>query len=201
MTEVERKRRQRAGQARTHAQYVAEQVAKLKARIAALENSSEEDGRCRFVEDDGGRSQSGIARGPARGLGDCVARSIAIVTGKPYRDVHDALTAATVRYVANAKDGWGKLKRRDVRFFHADHGVARDVSVPYMQALGWKYTSTKELPRGQGVHLRADELPRGRLIVELRRHWTAVIDGVIHDTTDFCDDGRRRILGYWSPPE
>jgi hypothetical protein len=200
MTEVERKRRQRAGLARTHAQYVAERIARLKAQLAELEGRSE-DGRCRFVEDDGGRSESGIARGSAKdATWDCVVRSIAIATGKPYRNVHDGLTGATVRFVANAKDGWGKQKRRSVRDFHADHGVHRDVSGPYLQALGWKYTSTKELPRGRGMHLRADELPRGRLIVDVRRHWVAVIDGVLHDTIDCSDDGRRRILGYWSPP-
>ena len=49
-----------------------------------------------------------------------------------------------------------------------------------------------------GVHLRADELPRGRLIVQLRRHPTAVIDGTIRDTVDCSDEGRCRIQGYWT---
>jgi len=32
---------------------------------------------------------------------------------------------------------------------------------------------------GCRVHLRADDLPPGRLIVKISRHYTAVIDGVI----------------------
>jgi hypothetical protein len=48
------------------------------------------------------------------------------------------------------------------------------------------------------MHLLASELPHGRLIADLPRHACAVIDGVIHDTRDYSDGGRRRILGYWS---
>jgi hypothetical protein len=65
------------------------------------------------LKDDGGRSRSGIARGGAKDeVGDCVARAIAIATERPYREVHDALTAATVRHVPTAKEGWGKVARR-----------------------------------------------------------------------------------------
>jgi hypothetical protein len=162
------------------------------------------DGRCGFVKDDGGRSRSGIAYGGKDDrVGDCVARAIAIATQRPYREVHDALTLATVRYVASAeseKSDWGRWARRKggVRAFHADHGVVNVVSGPYLKSLGWKYTSTKELPRGKGVHLRADELPPGRLIVDIHRHLCAVINGVIHDTFDCSNEGRCRIRGYWS---
>jgi hypothetical protein len=71
------------------------------ALIVALLNKHLKPGndRCRFVKDDGGRSRSGIARGrKGDGTGDCVARAIAIATEKPYREVHDALTVATVRH-------------------------------------------------------------------------------------------------------
>ncbi len=55
---------------------------------------------------------------------------------------------------------------------------------------------------GQGctVHLRADELPGGRLIVRVSRHMCAVIDGVIHDTHDPSRAGTRCVYGYWSHP-
>ena len=84
--------------------------------------------------------------------------------------------------------------------FSADHAIAREAYGPYLERLGWKYTSTKELPRGKGIHLCADELPGGRLIVSLPRHLTAVIDGVIHDTIDCSEEGRRRIRGFWAEP-
>jgi hypothetical protein len=160
------------------------------------------DGRCRFVRDDGGRSRSGVARGGRGGTGDCAVRAIAIATGKPYREVHDALTLAAVHHAAAGRDAWARWVRRrgGVRAVHADHGVAKEVSGPYLEALGWRYTSTKDLPRGRGVHLRADELPRGRLIVRLRNHLVAVIDHVIRDTGDCSDDGRCRIQGYWTEP-
>jgi len=158
------------------------------------------DGRCRWVKDDGGRRGSGIPRGCKDEVGDCVARAIAIATQKPYREVHDALTVAKVRDVAAGKSDWTRRARRKggVYAFHADHGVGDEVYGPYLKDLGWRFTSTKELPRGRGVHLRADELPKGRLMVLLPGHLTAVIDGVIHDTLDCSDEGRRRIRGYWT---
>src|SRR5262249_29769486 len=139
---------------------------------------------------------SGIARAAAGdGASDCVARAIAIAAQKPYCEVHDALTVATVRHVAAADNAWARWARRKggVHAFHADQGVSDEVYGPYLERLGWKFTSTKELPRGRGVHLRADELPRGRLLVLLPGHLTAVVDGVIHDTRDCSDEGRCRI--------
>jgi len=58
---------------------------------------------------------------------DCVPRVIAIATQRPYREVHDALTAAAVPHAATADTDWGKWARRrgSFRAFHADHGVHR----------------------------------------------------------------------------
>jgi hypothetical protein len=50
---------------------------------------------------------------------------------------------------------------------------------------------------GCKVHLRADELPSGRLIVRVSHHFAAVIDGVIHDTHDCSRGGTRCVYGYW----
>jgi hypothetical protein len=158
-------------------------------------------GRCKFVKDDGGRRGSGIPRGhKGDETNDCVARAIAIATEKPYREVHDAMTAAKVRYVAAGKSAWTKRARHrgGVRAFHADHGVYDEAYGPYLEGLGWRFTSTKDLPRGKGVHLRADELPPGRLIVRLPGHLVAVIDGEIHDVSDPSSEGRARIRGYWT---
>jgi hypothetical protein len=58
------------------------------------------------------RCRSDISRGGDDEAGDCAVRAIAIATQKPNREVHDALTVATVHHVANAKDGWAKLARR-----------------------------------------------------------------------------------------
>ena len=53
---------------------------------------------------------------------------------------------------------------------------------------------------GCRVHLRAEELPPGRLIVSVSRHLVAVIDGVIHDTLDCSRNGSRCVYGYYSRP-
>ena len=66
---------------------------------------------------------------------------------------------ATVRHVATARQVWGKAAKRKGRvslaLLHADHGVPREIIAPYLESLGWRYTSTRELPRGKGIHLRA----------------------------------------------
>ena len=65
---------------------------------------------------------------------------------------------------------------------------------------------------GQGckVHLKDGELPMGRLVVSLSKHYTAVINSVVQDTFDpqrktywYGTDGKvsriseRCVYGYW----
>jgi hypothetical protein len=52
---------------------------------------------------------------------------------------------------------------------------------------------------GQGclVHLKADELPAGRIIVRLSRHVCAVVNGITQDTSDPTRDGMRCVYGYY----
>lgn len=125
-----------------------------------------------FQRDDGGREAAGF-RGTA---GDCVARAIAIATGRPYREVYDRLAAinATHRHK-------GKMRARSAR-----SGVltGRVAFKRYMAELGFEWVPTMSIGSGCTVHLHDDELPMGRLVVSLSRHLTAVIDGVIRDTYD-----------------
>jgi hypothetical protein len=149
-------------------------------------------GRCRWVRDDGGRRAGGYRRVP----GGCVPRAIAIATGKPYREVHDALTAATLHYVKRRRNrvaGWIK-RSRGGRSFDPANGSYREIYRPYLESIGWQFTSTKD----RKVHLRADELPSGRVIVEIHQHLVAVIDGVIRDTFDSGRAGRRPVTGYYT---
>lgn len=135
-----------------------------------------------FVRDDGGRRGAGF-QGEA---GDCVTRAIAIVTMRPYREVYDSLAA-------------GMASRRQPR--SARNGVAPEVYKPYLAGLGWEWAPTMQIGQGCTVHLRADELPAGRLIVRLSGHLAAVIDGVLHDTHDCSRDGTRCVYGYWRRAE
>ena len=52
--------------------------------------------------------------------------------------------------------------------------------------------------RGCTVHLRAEELPTGRLVVSLSKHVTAVVNGVIRDTHDPSHGGTRCVYGYFT---
>lgn len=131
-----------------------------------------------FVETDGGRHAAGF-RGEA---GDCVTRAIAIATGLPYRQVYDAL--------AGAQASVGKPRS-------ARDGVETKVLRSYLESLGWTWTPTMKIGQGCTVHLRADELPSGRLIVRLSRHIAAVIDGVVYDNHDPSRDGTRCVYGYY----
>ena len=60
-----------------------------------------------------------------------------------------------------------------------------------LEELGWQWTPTMAIGSGCTVHLRDGELPRGRLIVAVSKHMVAVVDGVIHDTSDCSRNGSR----------
>jgi hypothetical protein len=149
-------------------------------------------GRCRWVRDDGGRKRAGYGA-PKK---DCVARAVAIATGKSYREVREALVAATHLYAKTHRNRVAKwiTGGRGGRGFNPDKGCYEEVYGPYLKSVGWQYTSTKD----RKVRLRADELPSGRLIVCVHQHLVAVIDGVIHDTYDSGGAGRRPVKGYYT---
>jgi hypothetical protein len=52
----------------------------------------------------------------------------------------------------------------------------------YMLELGFIWFPTMQIGSGCQTHLTADELPTGRLVCAVSRHYVAVIDGVINDT-------------------
>lgn len=125
-----------------------------------------------FVYDDGGRKAAGFKGS----TGDCVVRAIAIASGKSYQEVYDALHA-------QAKE----IRRRRSRYFKARgasprNGVSRVAYEPYILSLGFTWVPTMKIGQGCKVHLVKEELPSGTLIVQVSKHLTCVIDGVIHDT-------------------
>ena len=140
-----------------------------------------------FVFHDGGRAAAGY-----KGMtGDCVTRSIAIATGKTYREVYDALN----QLAQAERAGKRKSKRSSSRT-----GVFRRTYQHYLESLGWQWTSAMSIGSGCQVHLRASELPSGPLIVKVSRHLTAMIDGVLYDTHN-CSRGETRcVYGYFSQP-
>ena len=149
----------------------------------------------RFVEDDGGRSLAGF-KGTT---GDCVTRAIAIATGKPYREVYDALHDG-MREFATGRSKAAKCSAARSGGTSPRNGVHRKVYESYLLSLGWTWTPTMKIGSGCTTHLRAGELPGGRLVVRVSKHVTAVIDGEVHDTYDPSYDGTRCVYGYYSSP-
>ena len=140
-----------------------------------------------FVSNDGGRQAAGYKGS----TGDCVCRSITIATGKPYQEVYDELNAAS------QSERCGKRRSRKSS---ARTGIHKPTIRRYRESLGWAWTPTMQIGSGCKIHLRPDELPRGRLAVSVSKHLTAVLDGVVHDTHDPSRNGTRCVYGYFSAP-
>ena len=143
-----------------------------------------------FNYNDGGRKDTG-RKGST---GDCVARSIAIAANIPYEQVYNRLAEgnATQRVTRNTRKASARKRT-------ASHGIytRRKWFKDYMQLLGFVWTPTMQIGSGCTVHLRADELPQGRVVVALSKHYAAVINGVLNDTYDCSRNGTRCVYGYW----
>jgi hypothetical protein len=144
----------------------------------------------KFIFNDGGRAAVGY-----KGLtGDCVTRAIAIAAELPYQDVYDALAEGHQAQRGGRKSTKGK--RTAAKGIYTSRKWFKD----YMDALGWSWTPTMGIGTGCKVHLADGELPMGRLIVKVSRHYTAVIDGVICDTHNPQRSTGRCVYGYWTKP-
>lgn len=138
--------------------------------------------KCGWVEDDGGRAAAGWK---GKG-GDCVTRAIAIAAQLPYQQVYDRLAAG------NASQRRGKYEKKSkagkataLRGINTKRKWFKD----YMAELGFVWVPTMKIGSGCQVHLSPDELPKGRLIASLSKHYSAVIDGVVYDAFDPNDRG------------
>ena len=136
-----------------------------------------------WVHDDGGRLEAGF-RGETR---DCVCRAVAIAVERPYKEVYDLINELA------------KSERREKKS-SARTGVYKKTIRKLMKHYGWTWTPTMFVGQGCKMHMREDELPKGRIVVDLSRHSAAVIDGVLHDTYDCSRDGTRCVYGYYSKP-
>ena len=142
-----------------------------------------------FEKNDGGREAAGRAKS-----GDCVCRAIAVATRKPYMEIYTRLAEGNAKQritKRTARTGRGKKTARNG--IHTSRKWFKD----YMAELGFVWTPTMGIGTGCCVHLKRGELPAGRLVVAVSNHYTAVIDGVIHDTYDPSRGGTRCVYGYW----
>lgn len=141
-----------------------------------------------WVYDDGGRSRYF----KAEHVGDCVCRAVAIATGRDYKQVYDDIN----RLAKSERTGKRKRGRSSAR-----DGVYKGTIRKLMAEYGWEWVPTMQIGQGCKVHLRAEELPSGPLVVNVSTHTTAVIDGVCHDTYDPTRNGTRCVYGYFRPPQ
>ena len=140
----------------------------------------------KFVYADGGRSKYF----KAKRVGDCVVRAICNATGKDYKEVYNAINELS------KSERKGKRKRG---ISNARTGVYKTTWKKYIEGvLGWKWHATMKIGSGCQVHLNANELPSGALIVNLSKHHTCVINGVLYDTYDCSREENRCVYGYWS---
>ena len=144
---------------------------------------------------DGGRSAAGY-KGKA---GDCVVRSIAIVSGFPYQKIYDDLYKANKEFRTTSRTKLAKsLKQKNDS---PRLGTHRHVVKGYLKKLGWSWTPTMFIGKGCKVHLKKNELPSGTLIVSCSKHITVVKNGILHDTYDCSRNGTRCVYGYWMKDE
>lgn len=139
-----------------------------------------------WVEDDGGRAAAGF-KGRTN---DCAVRAIAIATGTDYRTAYD-MVAKFCKQEKPSRVRRGMSSPRAGVHLLTMHKIMAD--------LGWRWTPTMRIGSGCTVHMRADELPDGPVIVKLSRHFAAVVDGVVYDTHDSSRDETRCVYGYWTP--
>jgi hypothetical protein len=140
----------------------------------------------KFIYDDGGRLNAGFVGE----TNDCAVRSVSIATGIPYKDVYTGINKFAREQILRGKS---KNKRRS----NSRTGVTRILLNRYLESVGFTWMPTKFVGKGVEVHLREHELPKGRLVVRVSRHFTAVVNGVIHDNHNPQRDGNRCVYGYW----
>ena len=143
----------------------------------------------RFIYNDGGRSEYF----KASEVGDCVTRSIAIATGKDYKEVYNAINE-----LAKA-ERTGRKKRKTS---NSREGVYRRTYEKYLNSLGWAFKPLMTIGSGCKVHLSSEDLARegltdGTYILRLSKHLTVIKDGVINDTYNPERDGGRCVYGYF----
>lgn len=129
-----------------------------------------------FQLNDGGRAAAGY-KGQT---GDCAVRSISIATGMGYQAAYDLV-------MRHCKAERPSKRRRGKS--HPRTGVHAVTMQAAMAELGWTWVPTMGIGTGCTVHLDPDELPAGRIICRVSKHFCAVLDGVLHDTHNAANRG------------
>ena len=125
-----------------------------------------------FVYNDGGREQAGF-----KTQTDCGIRALSIACEISYKEARAILKKAA----KNGKQGNGQIA----------NGIYKEDLNAALETLGFKWYSA---PKFEGRKAKYHDLPNGRVIARMSKHFVAVIDNVIHDT---WDSSEKMVYGYW----
>ena len=128
-----------------------------------------------YIYNDGGRSQ--YFKG--KNAGDCVARAMAIALQLDYKTCYDELARA------NAETGGKKTAR---------NGLYRKTYERVLKRHGWIWHAA---PKFEGRKACFYDMPKGRLIMRMAGHVSALVDQEINDTFD-CS--QKMVYGYFAKP-
>ena len=121
----------------------------------------------KYTFNNGGRNEH------YKGLtGDCVTRAITIATKLPYDVVYDSLF-----HIAKHWKGNYKLAKRIRLNPSPRNGCYCEVGSDFLKAINLEEVRKK-------LKINDQMFYKGRYVVKVRKHWIAIIDGVIHDTWD-----------------
>lgn len=145
-----------------------------------------------YQYNDGGRSTSTLDH---KHKSDCVTRAIAIAAELPYDTVYEMMRVGS----AEERRVKGKCKSHpgNGNGVHTNRKWFKDM----MTRLGFVFVPTMGIGTGCKVHLREGDLPAGRLVVSLSKHYAAVVDGVLQDMSDCSRGGTRCVYGFWHKPK
>ncbi len=121
-------------------------------------------------------NDAGIKQTKFAGTNDCGVRAFALAHDMPYCKARDYLRAFT-------KIGRAGNRRISI-------GIYKEDMINAMESKCWLFN-----PIPKDITCNAWDLPKkGHFMLDMPRHFSTLIDGVIHDTWD-CTD--LEVLGYW----
>ena len=71
-------------------------------------------------------------------------------------------------------------------------GIYKDDMDEALKSLGWSW---RKAPHPPGRKARCGDLPAGRHIARMAKHYAAVIDGSLYDA---WDSSHKMVYGYWT---
>lgn len=125
-----------------------------------------------YKYDDGGRSEAGF-----KSESDCGIRAVAIACELSYNEARAILK----RSAKKGRMGTGQISK----------GIYKEDMTDALKTLGWTWRTA---PKFEGRKAGYSDLPKGRIIARMAKHYAAVIDGEIHDT---FDSSEKMVYGYW----